>query len=251
MNVRRTLELISQYEVKAKKKYGQNFLVDEKVINNIVDTVAEGENVIEVGPGLGALTGPLLAKCGRLTAYEIDGDLIEILKREYPDEKFTLLNEDFLKAELLEERCVLVSNLPYYITSDILLKCFREKDKLKSMTVMMQKEAAAKFFTARHEYGTLNILADWYSDYRIVCSAGKHGFIPAPNVDSTVMEFVFNDRKADEEFIKFLDVCFAQRRKLLSGNLKKAGYQLTRDLGNIRAEQLSAEELHRLYEELR
>ena len=251
MNVRRTLELISQYEVKAKKKYGQNFLVDEKVINNIVDTVAEGENVIEVGPGLGALTGPLLAKCGRLTAYEIDGDLIEILKREYPDEKFTLLNEDFLKAELPEERCVLVSNLPYYITSDILLKCFREKDKLKSMTVMMQKEAAAKFFTARHEYGTMNILADWYSDYRIVCSAGKHGFIPAPNVDSTVMEFVFNDRKADEEFIKFLDVCFAQRRKLLSGNLKKAGYQLTRDLGNIRAEQLSAEELHRLYEELR
>ena len=116
---------------------------------------------------------------------------------------------------------------------------------------MMQKEAAAKFFSARHEYGTLNILADWYSNYRIVCTAGRHGFIPAPNVDSTVMEFVFNDRKADEEFIKFLDVCFAQRRKLLSGNLKKAGYQLTRDLGNIRAEQLSAEELHRLYEELR
>lgn len=251
MNVRRTLELISQYEVKAKKKYGQNFLVDEKVINMIADTVEQGERVIEVGPGLGALTGALLEKCSKLTAYEIDRDLIEILNREYGCEKFTLLNRDFLKVQLPEEKSVLVSNLPYYITSDILLKCFREKDRLKSMTVMMQKEAAAKFFSTRHEYGTLNILADWYSDYRVVCTAGRHGFIPAPNVDSTVMEFVFNDRKADEDFIRFLDVCFSQRRKLLSGNLKKAGYQLTRDLGNIRAEQLTAEELHQLYEELR
>ena len=251
MNIKRTLELISQYEVKAKKKYGQNFLVDEKVIDRIVSTVGEGENVIEVGPGLGALTGPLLEKAGKLTAYEIDEDLIDILNREYACDKFTLINEDFLKAELPDQKAVLVSNLPYYITGDILLKCFREKDKLKSMTVMMQKEVADKFFSKKHDYGTLNILADWYSDYRVICNAGKHGFVPAPNVDSTVMEFVFNDRKADEGFIEFLDACFSRRRKLLASNLKKAGYQLKRDLGKIRVEELDAQQLHDLYEELK
>ena len=251
MSVRRTLDLLEQYELKAKKKYGQNFLVDEKIIQKITDTVEAGENVIEVGPGLGALTGGLLQKAGKLTAYEIDSDLVEILKRQFPDEKLELINEDFLKAELPEGRSVLVSNLPYYVTGDILLKCFREKDKLDRMTVMMQKEVADKFFAEGYEYGILNVLADLYSEYRIICKADRHCFIPAPNVDSTVMEFVFNDRNCDEDFCNFLEACFRQRRKLLSGNLKKAGYQLNKDLGKTRVDELSPEELWRLYEEVK
>ena len=251
MSVRRTLDLLEQYELKAKKKYGQNFLVDENLIKKITDTVEAGENVIEVGPGLGALTGPLLEKAGKMTAYEIDSDLVEILKQQFPDEKLELINEDFLKAELPEGKSVLVSNLPYYVTGDILLKCFREKDKLNRMTVMMQKEVADKFFADGYQYGILNVLADMYSDYRIVCRADRHCFIPAPNVDSTVMEFVFNDKPFDEDFCRFLESCFRQRRKMLSGNLKKAGYQLIRDIGKVRAEELSVQELYRLYEEVK
>ena len=251
MNTKKTLELLNRYEIRAKKKYGQNFLVDEKVIDRIVSTVNEGENVIEVGPGLGALTVELLKRAGKLTAYEIDEELVEILKEEYPDEKLELINRDFLQIELPDEKAMLVSNLPYYITGDILLKCFREKDKLSRMTVMMQKEAADKFFNGKYEYGVLNVLADWYSEYRVVCKADKHCFIPAPNVDSTVLEFVFNDREADEEFVRFLNACFSQRRKLLSGNLKKAGYEVEKDLGKARVEELDAEQLHRLYEEIK
>ena len=251
MSVRRTLDLLEQYELKAKKKYGQNFLVDEKIIQKITDTVEAGENVIEVGPGLGALTGRLLRKAGKLPAYEIDGDLVEILKQQFPDEKLQLVNEDFLKAELHDGKSVLVSNLPYYITGDILLKCFWEKDKLCRMTVMMQKEVADKFFAEGYPYGMLNVLADLYSEYRIICKADRHCFIPAPNVDSIVMEFVFNDKVLDEGFCSFLEACFRQRRKLLSGNLKKAGYQINRDLGKIRVDELSPQELYRLYEEVR
>lgn len=251
MNTKRILELLNKYEIRAKKKYGQNFLVDEKVIDKIVSTVNEGEYVIEIGPGLGSLTEELLKRAGKLTAYEIDEELVEILKEEYPDEKLELVNRDFLQVEMPEEKAILVSNLPYYITGDILLKCFREKDSLKSMTVMMQKEAADRFFNGKYEYGVLNVLADWYSEYHVVCKVDRHCFIPAPNVDSTVLEFVFNDRKADEGFISFLNACFAQRRKLLAGNLKKAGYVLKRDLGKARIEELSAEQLHELYEEIR
>ena len=249
MSIRETTSLLSKYELKAKKKYGQNFLVDKKVIDKITDCVSENDKVVEVGPGLGALTVPLAKKAESVTAYEIDEDLVAILNEEYPFENLTVINGDFLKEEIKEEKAVFVSNLPYYITGDILLKCFREKDKLTKMVVMMQKEVADKFFKPKYEYGVLNVLADYYSEYHLVCKAGKNCFIPAPNVDSAVIEFVFNEKEYDERFTEFLNACFSARRKLLAGNLKKAGYEVKKELDNIRVEELSSEQLHELYKE--
>lgn len=245
----RTRELIQKYGIRAKKKFGQNFLVDDNVIEKIIAAVDDSDRILEIGPGLGCLTQKLVNKCSELTVYEIDQELTQILINEY--DGFEVVNEDFLNVDINHE-CNVVSNLPYYITSDLLMKLFRNGNKVKEIIVMVQKEFADRIQT---ENSPIKIISESYYDLTVVTKVSKNCFIPAPNVDSIVLKLVKNDVEVDEAFIKFIEDCFENKRKVLLKNLVNLGYKIDEakfeELGldkNVRCEQLNKEIFWKLYE---
>lgn len=260
--------LLNKYDLKAKKKYGQNFLIDEKVVNDIVSEVEKDSFVIEIGPGIGALTQKLIDKCHKVIAYEIDEDMVNILNDNFSDKNnVEIRNSDVREVDLSEvirERkdrdCYIVSNLPYYITTDLLNQIFMSSEEVRKVVVMMQKEVGQRFVNPadKKDYNVVNVLADLYSEYGIVCKANRQSFFPAPNVDSVVLRFEMKEHEVDHEFIEFVKDCFTNRRKVLLSVLKQKGYEVSEELfkklgfkESARVEELSSQDILRMYEALK
>lgn len=248
--------LMEKYQLKARKKYGQNFLVSPQVVEKVAQLISPDSRVLEIGPGLGALSKVLCERCSEYRGYEIDEDLVAVLKNELP--QLNIIQGDFLEAELPEEGIwTVVSNLPYYITSDLLWKIFTHAERFDDVIVMVQKEVAQKFLAKNKgkDYNALAVLMDYYSDGEPVCQVSRHLFIPQPNVDSAVVRFRIKKepRVYDSRFIRLVEESFTQPRKKLLTNLKELGVteQHLAMIGlpeTVRGQQMSCDDYVRLYE---
>lgn len=218
-------------KVKAKKRYGQNFLKDTTVVDKIIQSMPNNNNyVVEIGPGLGDLTKNIV-KYKDMTAYEVDTDLIGILESKFAIEieskKLKLIHTDVLEAwdrqkSLHDGKYDLIANLPYYIATNIILRAF-EDDNCESIIVMVQKEVAVKFTSKVKDkaYTSLGIITELISlESRILFDVPPESFDPAPKVMSSIL-YIRKDmnKSMDKTFNKFLKACFVQPRKKLSKNL--------------------------------
>ena len=234
----KTAELVKKYNFKFSKSLGQNFLIDDSVPKDIVAgaEVNEDDLVIEIGPGVGTLTAQLLNKAKKVVAIELDSDLIPILNKEIGDNpKFTLIHNDALKVnfnEIIgdEESVKLVANVPYYVTTPIILELLKEDYKFKSLTIMIQKEVAERMNAepGNKDYGSLSLLVQYYCDTKIVRKVAPQCFIPRPKVDSIVIRL---DKltepkvsvKSEKLFFDIIRSSFNMRRKTLWNGVKNIG----------------------------
>jgi 16S rRNA (adenine1518-N6/adenine1519-N6)-dimethyltransferase len=219
------------FEIKAKKKFGQNFLKDESVLIKIIEAMPKNNNrVVEIGPGLGDLTKKLV-KNKEVTAYEVDKDLYTILKIEFINElsngKLDLILTDVLKIwqdskSLYKSKYDLIANLPYYIATNIILNAFNDEN-CEHIIVMVQKEVADKFVAIPKDkaFSSLGVMADILCMQRnVLVEVPPESFDPPPKVDSSVIYLKKNmDAKLPEDFDKFLKFAFVQPRKKLIKNL--------------------------------
>lgn len=240
MNLKqKTDNILNMYGLKAKKRFGQNFLVDENIIKRIVDesNIAKDDVVIEIGPGLGNLTEILLERAKLVIAFEIDEDMIRVLNGRFKyASNFILVNKDILQVnikEVLEENNIkeenikLVANLPYYITTPIMFKIFEEASYIKSMTVMVQKEVADRIVAnpKSKDYGVLTINTKYYGQAEKLFDVPNTSFVPAPNVTSSIVKIdICNRYKVEntEIFFKTIKAAFAQRRKKLLNSMENS-----------------------------
>ena len=266
----KTQELVKKYNFKFSKSLGQNFLTDESVLTDIVDgaEVDDKDFVIEIGPGVGTLTAKLLMKAKKVTSIELDNDLIPILQEELGDnENFSLIHNDALKVnfnELIgdEQSVKLVANLPYYVTTPIIVKLLKDRYNFKSLTIMIQKEVAERINAEPNckEYGSLSVLVQYYCNTSIVRRVAPSCFIPRPKVESIVIKL---DRleeprvKVKDENLMFelVRAGFNMRRKTLWNaakvlNLSKEKLEEAFEKSGVdpkrRAETLSLEEFANL-----
>lgn len=242
-SVDNTLKIIEENDFNIKKKFGQNFIIDQNVLNNIVNAskITENTCVIEIGPGLGSLTELMLKKAKKVLAFEIDKDLIPILNNNLGSyDNFTLINEDILNVDIDkyideyfpdEVDIALVANLPYYITTPIILKLLSETKRIKTYTMMMQDEVADRICALKNikDYNALSICIQYRASAKKVLNISRSIFVPKPNVDSAVIRLELYDTppfkaKNEEFFFKFIRDAFCQRRKTLVNNLKQTGY---------------------------
>lgn len=278
MNIKEVKTLLEQLQTGPKKKFGQNFLVDNNVLSNIVNVskITKDTNVIEIGPGLGSLTDFLAVNAKKVLCYEIDTDMINVLNNRFKDvDNVNVVNKDFLQANINEdiytyfnnEDCVVVANLPYYITTAILVKILEETTKIKHMTVMMQTEVAKRICGKpdTKDYNGLSVLIQYYTKASIALNVKPTAFYPQPNVDSTVISLEYLDElpyKANNEafFKRLVRALFYQRRKTVSNNLK-AAMRIKKEVieevlsslnfsQSIRAEQLTIEDIIKLSNKL-
>lgn len=214
--------------IKAKKKFGQNFLKDESIKNQIIQAIPKFSRIVEIGPGLGDLTQKLVLLDTKLECYEIDDELYEILLGKFAaqisDKKLKLRNIDALKAwgEISQSEYFLVANLPYYVATNIILKAL-DDDKCAGFVVMIQKEVALKFCASvgQREFSSLAILAKLHGDCELLFDVGSECFEPAPKVISSVIRLV-KTKKPNldlDRFKNFLKIAFSSPRKTLSKNL--------------------------------
>jgi 16S rRNA (adenine1518-N6/adenine1519-N6)-dimethyltransferase len=230
-----TKDIVKKYGFRFTKSLGQNFLIDESVLMDIVDgaEVNAEDFVIEIGPGVGTLTKELLKRAKRVCAIELDSDLIPILKEELKDfDNFDIVNEDALrvdfKALIGEEKSVkVVANLPYYVTTPIIVKLLNEDYDFKSLTIMIQKEVGERMAAKPNtkEYGALSILVQYHCDTKIIRKVSPNSFIPQPKVDSIVvkMDKLSQPRVQVKDEKLYFRVCresFNARRKTLWNAMK-------------------------------
>ena len=234
----KTAELVKKYNFTFSKSLGQNFLVDDSVPSDIVSGAEVDENdlVIEIGPGVGTLTVQLLKVAKKVFAIELDNDLIPILTEELGDnQNFTLIHNDALKVnfnEIIgdEQSVKLVANLPYYVTTPIIVKLLKEGYNFKSLTIMIQKEVAERMNAepGNKDYGALSLLVQYYCDTQIIRKVPPNCFIPRPKVDSIVIRLdKLSEPKVKVENEKlFFDIIrnsFNMRRKTLWNGVKNIG----------------------------
>lgn len=243
------------------KALGQNFLSDQRVIRAILDASdCAGKTVLEIGPGTGALTQGLLERAERLYAVEKDGRLCELLSERF-GERLTLLHADFLEADIgslvRESGWHAVGNLPYYATTPIVLKLLSLLPE--SMTLMVQKEAAERFFAEPGDrvYGPLAVMTQCFYSAKTMFSVPRSCFTPAPEVDSTVVRLERNGMQEQNPtaFLVFLKQAFSMRRKTLFNSLMRdprltCALQACQIPLEVRAEALDAESLLRIYRTL-
>ncbi len=264
LTIKQVTELFDKYNVGPSKRFGQNFLIDANIINKIIDSSAiDKKDVVEIGPGLGSLTLSLLPKAKTVTSYELDQDMIRVLKGEIADPNFTLVEGDFLLAPLeWEGKKVLVANIPYNITSDILFKLFENSQKFERAIIMIQKEVGERLLAQPNdsEYSKLTVTAKHFGNISKVTLVKASCFMPAPSVDSMVVRIDFNDNlwHDSKSFIHFIKICFAQRRKTLLNNLRneygkeKANELLIKNEINLsaRPQELSHDQFKNLFESI-
>ena len=233
-----TQELIRKYNFKFSKSLGQNFLIDESVLTDIVEgaEVNDEDLVIEIGPGVGSLTAKLLCKAKKVVSIELDNDLIPILQTELGEEpNFKLIHNDALKVDfneiIGEEKSVkLVANLPYYVTTPIIARLLKEDYKFKSLTIMIQKEVAERIDAEPNckEYGALSLMVQYYCNTKIIRRVAPSCFIPRPKVDSIVIRLdkLTQPRvnvKDEKLMFDIIRNSFNMRRKTLWNGVKFLG----------------------------
>lgn len=234
----RTRDILDKYNFSFKKNLGQNFLIDVNILQNIATRagITEDAGVIEIGPGIGALTEQLALRAHTVVAYEVDQRLLPILNDTlHPYENVHVLHEDILEANIQEtienyfeegQPVHIVANLPYYITTPILMKLLLDKLSIESITVMIQKEVADRMSAEPNSksYGSLSIAIQYYSTAEIVMDVPRDVFRPQPNVDSSVLKLTMRETPPvnvlnEDYFFRLTRACFAHRRKTLRNNL--------------------------------
>lgn len=273
----RTKEILNKYGFSFKKSLGQNFIIDTNILTNILKAagVTEDVGVIEIGPGIGALTEQIAKQAERVVAFELDqrlGPILEDTLKRYPN--VNIIFQDVLKADLNEvmnehfqqtEQVKVVANLPYYVTTPILMRLLMANVSIDSITVMIQKEVADRMAAKPNtkSYGSLSIAVQYYTEAHVALHVPKTVFMPQPNVDSAVLHLQLREKPlvevADESFFfDLVQASFAQRRKTLRNNLarhfkdKFTKESLEEKLnsmdidGRRRAESLTIEEFARL-----
>ena len=257
-----TKEVVQKHNFKFSKSLGQNFLIDTNVIDRILEgaRVQEGDYVIEVGPGIGTLTKEMGRTAEKVVAIEIDKTLIPILEETLADfPNIEVINQDILKVdvqELVKEKLnggpvKLIANLPYYITTPIVMKSFEEDIPVTDIVVMVQKEVADRMNAKPNtkDYGALSVAVQYYCDTEIVAKAPRHMFMPQPNVDSTVIGLHVREEKkynVDNEdiFFKTVKASFGQRRKTLLNSLGGLGF-LSKDQIKVALQEANIDEKRR------
>ena len=259
---------------KAKKSLGQNFLIDSEVIDFIASCANSEDEILEIGPGLGFVTEQLVQKAKKVVATEIDKDAIKVLNKNLSGySNFHLIEKDILKTQINElpfenKKIKVIANIPYYITSPILVHLLGEIDDLNNenrlriseLILMVQLEVAKRICANENsdnkEYGQLSILSQMYCDCEIIKNVQKQSFIPSPKVDSAIVRFIVND-KPKVEISKLLKrtvkAIFMARRKNVKNSLLNAGFlgviealQKTGIDTNTRGEKLSIEKIYEL-----
>lgn len=252
-NPTNTLEIIKKYGFGFQKRFGQNFLIDGNVVEKIVREagITKDDFVLEIGPGIGTMTQILCENAREVAAVEIDKNLIPILAETLaPYDNVTVINEDILKVDvrkLAEEKndgrpIKVVANLPYYITTPIIMGLFESHVPLESITIMVQKEVAQRMQVGpgSKDYGALSLAVQFYADAQIVLKVPASCFMPRPNVDSAVIKLVRHEdapvKVKDEQFMfRVIRAAFNQRRKTLanslanSSELNGSGHACTRE----------------------
>ncbi|QUX19834.1 16S rRNA (adenine(1518)-N(6)/adenine(1519)-N(6))-dimethyltransferase RsmA [Staphylococcus haemolyticus] len=277
----RTKALLDQFGFNFKKSLGQNFLVDVNIIHKIIDAseIDDNTGIIEVGPGMGSLTEQLAKRAKKVMSFEIDQRLIPVLKETLaPYDNVTIINEDILKADIGKavktylndcDKIMVVANLPYYITTPILLNLMQQDIPIDGYVVMMQKEVGERLNAqvGTKAYGSLSIVTQYYTETSKVLTVPKTVFMPPPNVDSIVVKLMQRETPLvsvddEETFFKLAKAAFAQRRKTIYNNYqnffkdeKKHKESILKWLEQTgidpkrRGETLSIQDFARLYEE--
>ena len=272
--------ILNKYKISANKKLGQNFLINEEVVQNIINSsnITENDLVIEIGPGLGTLTKEILNKAGKLICVELDTKMIKILNDRFSLYKnFELLNQDILKTDLKTiihnekknnnmKTAKIIANLPYYITTPIIMKLLEEKLDLESITVMVQKEVAERLIAVpgpkEKNTGAISYTVLYYASSQKIMEVDKESFIPAPEVQSEVIKLDIRKDpivkvKKPEYMFKIIKFAFMQRRKTILNSLtnanifknKEEGIKILEEIGlseNVRAENLSIEDFAKI-----
>ena len=271
-----TKYLMKKYNITAQKSYGQNFLINEDIVTNIIEysDISKEDLVFEIGPGLGNLTSKLLEKAGKVIAIELDPKMISILTDRFAlYDNFELINQDILKTDINQiindnpqfKHFKVVANLPYYITTPIIMKLLEDKLQLDSITVMVQKEVAERLSAlsdtnnthSRKDIGSITFAIKYYTDSQIIIDVPKDNFIPSPKVDSSVIMLKILKEPSvqvkDENLLfKIIKASFMQKRKTLVNSLvngqiieKESILKILDELEidyRIRPEQLSLED---------
>ncbi len=276
----KTKYIMKKYGITANKSLGQNFLINENVVNNIVDSseICKDDLVIEIGPGLGTLTESLLENAGKVVAIELDERMIKILNdRFFMYENFQIINEDVLKVDLVKlikeqkethnlKSAKIVANLPYYITTPIIMKLLEEELDIESITVMIQKEVADRLIAVPGEKlsGAITYSVYYYAESESIMIVDNNSFIPEPEVQSEVIKLKIRkepviDLQDKKLFFRIIKVSFMQRRKTLMNALVNGGIfkdkaqakAIFESMGldmNVRGENLSIEDFAKLCE---
>lgn len=278
-----TVSILKKYKLQANKALGQNFLIDNDVINTITNSsdISKNDLIIEIGPGLGVLTSRLLEKSYKVIAIELDENMVRIIKDRFKNyDNLKILNEDILRVNLKEiiekeksqslnhnikiKNVKIVANLPYYISSPIVIKLLQDNLDITSITIMVQKEVAQRIVAIPGSKlsGSITYLVDYYSEGEKILDVSKESFIPEPKVESQVIKLNIRETpkivvKDENKFFDFIQLLFSQRRKTLANAL--VNFSIVRDkdeaikiIGkagleeNIRAENLSLEQFAKL-----
>lgn len=275
-NPQNTIAVLKKYNIHFQKKFGQNFLIDTHVLEKIIASagVMEDDFVLEIGPGIGTMTQYLCESAGKVMAVEIDGKLVPVLKDTLSAyDNVMVVNEDILKLDMVQiaqeynegKPIKVVANLPYYITTPIIMELFESHVPLESVTVMVQKEVADRMQAApgSKEYGALSLAVQYYAKAEIVANVPPNCFMPRPNVGSAVIRLTCHKENpvkvADEKFMfRIIRASFNQRRKTLQNGLgNDTGLSVTKEeaakalekMGlsqTIRGERLSLEQFAQL-----
>ena len=234
--IQETNFIMKKYNIVAQKSYGQNFLINEEVIHKIIDQtqITKNDLVIEIGPGLGNLTSKLLEFAGKVVAIELDPKMIKILNDRFSlYNNFEIINEDILKVNIADiiaqnlsyKNFKVVANLPYYITTPIIMKLLEEKSNLTSITVIVQKEVADRLNSlnpniTQKDVGAISYAVKYYSNSEIIINVPKTDFIPIPKVDSAVIKLDILKSPAvnvsnEKNLFKIIKTSYMQKRKTL------------------------------------
>lgn len=270
--------IMKKYNIKANKSLGQNFLISQEVVNNIIKAseISEKDLVIEIGPGLGTLTKRLIEQAGKVICVELDTKMINILEeRFFLYKNLEIINQDILKVDLKNkikqekekngfEKVKIVANLPYYITTPIIMKLLEEELDLESITVMIQKEVADRLtaIPGKKNTGAITYTVYYYTDSEEILEVPKDSFIPEPEVTSEVIKLNIRktpivEPKNKEKMFKVIKCAFTQRRKTLLNSLvntnildsKQQGINMLNSLNineNIRPEELTIEQFKKI-----
>ena len=271
-----TIEILQKYNFRFQKKFGQNFLIDTHVLEKIIESagITKDDFVLEIGPGIGTMTQYLCENARQVMAVEIDDNLIPILQDTLSAyDNVTVVNQDILKLDIAKtaqeyndgKPIKVVANLPYYITTPIIMGLFESHVPLESITVMVQKEVADRMQSdpGSKDYGALSLAVQYYAKAEIVANVPPNCFMPRPNVGSAVIRLTCHKQKPiqvqDEKFMfRVIRASFNQRRKTLQNGLgNDASLPVTKDQAKealeqmglaptIRGERLSLEEFARL-----
>lgn len=252
-----TIEILKKYNFNFQKRFGQNFLIDSHILEKIVESaeITKEDCVLEIGPGIGTMTQYLAESAGQVIAVEIDKSLIPILEDTLsPYDNVTVINEDILKVDiqkLVEEQNAgkpikVVANLPYYITTPIIMGLFESHVPLDSITIMVQKEVADRMQVGpgTKDYGALSLAVQYYAKPEIVANVPPNCFIPRPNVGSAVIRLTRYEEppvkvKDEKKMFSLIRASFNQRRKTLVNGLGNAGLPgITKESASAALEQM-------------